>query len=75
MMATAKIRKTPTLDPSQEHNSSDWHSAARQSGRDDVRIGWARHILDEENRHPLTHSSARIRRAKYIVAVLQNDVR
>ena len=50
---------------------SDWHSAARQSERDLLRMGWARHVLEEETIHPLTHSAERVRLAQNIVAKLQ----
>lgn len=35
---------------------------------DHARLGWAWQVLEEEARYPLTHSPARIRRAKNIVS-------
>ena len=64
-MTTGKRHKTPP------RVQNDWHSAARQSKRDLLRLGWARHVLEEESRRPLTHSAARVRLAQNIAATLQ----
>lgn len=72
-MTTGKHRETLRLDTQQSPDHSDWLSEARPSERDVVRMGWARHVLEEESRYPLTHSAARIRRAKNILATHQNN--
>lgn len=64
-MTASTTKKTPS------RNHTDWYSAARQSERDVLRIGWARHVLEEESIHPLTHSAERVRLAQNIVATLQ----
>jgi hypothetical protein len=64
-MTIRRMKKIPS------RVQNDWHSAARQSKRDYLRAGWARHVLEEESRFPLTHSAARIRLAQNIVAQLQ----
>ena len=71
-MTTEKTSKTFGRDAQPLRVKSDWHDADRQSARAVLRMGWARHVLDEEDKHPQTHSAARLRRAQHIVASLQN---
>jgi hypothetical protein len=72
-MATGKPRTTLGLKTQHSRVKSDWHSATRQAKRDVIRMGWARHVLEEEGAHPLTHSVASVRRARNIVASIQNE--
>ena len=72
-MVTGKPRTTLGLKAKHSRVKSDWHSATRQATRDVIRMGWARHVLEEEGAHPLTHSAASVRRARNIVASLQNE--
>lgn len=52
---------------------SDWYCANRQAERDVIRMGWARHVLNDEGARPLTHSAESVRLARNIVASLQNE--
>lgn len=46
--------------------------ARQQAARDHVRLGWARHVLDEESAQPRSHSAARLRRAHNVLSKI-ND--
>lgn len=72
-MVIDKPTVTRDIDPKQTRAKTEWHSASRQAQRDVVRMGWARHVLEEEKAVRLTHSAARIRRALNIVAALQDQ--
>lgn len=72
-MANGNTRSIRKLDAQRTRALGDWNSATRQAARDVVRMGWARHVLAEEDTHPSTHSPARIRRAQNILASLQKE--
>lgn len=68
IMAAGESIATLELEMKHRGARGDWYSAPRQAKRNVVRMNWARHVLQEEATHPSTHSAARLRRARNIVA-------
>lgn len=72
-MAAPKAQSPYALQSSPPAAEGDWYSAIRQAKRDVFRRDWALSILTEESLRPMSHSPARVRRARRLLAILQQD--
>lgn len=72
-MATPKSQIPNMLQALRHTAAGDWHSAIRQAKRDVFRRDWALSVLNEESSQPMSHSQARVRRARRLLVTLIQD--